>query len=283
MKKQMSLSFLFLALLALFTLGNVLGVFRSFFQIFRSLSIMTLLNFAINAVKTLAPLGISVLLYLNTKRDVKAIAVPVMVVCGCAWLLAEVLRLQYLPTLFSQEIYQWVPTLIGYISNILVGCLFLMGASCVKKQKKNGFMVAIASLGIYISVVPLLLPLFIGGQFSLLSGVTPLLLLAGVCLLPVTIFDYEHCIKLNGTSIKVIGLIAAGIFVVYLFSGAFTSSGSSGSYGRTCAAAGCSRKAVTSGDSVYCSSHSNRCGNCGCYIDGDAMFCMDCLRGALGK
>lgn len=59
-------------------------------------------------------------------------------------------------------------------------------------------------------------------------------------------------------------------------------SGSSGG-GRTCAKPGCSNKAVTSGDSVYCSTHSRRCGNCGCYIDADAMYCMDCLRKALQR
>ena len=48
-----------------------------------------------------------------------------------------------------------------------------------------------------------------------------------------------------------------------------------------CAHSGCDRSIVTSGDSNCCSVHSNRCGNCGCYIDGDAMFCMDCITSAL--
>ena len=64
-----------------------------------------------------------------------------------------------------------------------------------------------------------------------------------------------------------------------------TNSGSSsgGSSGKTCAKAGCTKKAVTSGDSIYCATHSNRCGSCGCYIDGDAMYCMDCIKKALKK
>lgn len=61
---------------------------------------------------------------------------------------------------------------------------------------------------------------------------------------------------------------------------ASSGSGSSSS-GRTCAQPGCNKKAVTSGDSVYCSTHSRRCLNCGCYIDADAMYCMDCLRKAI--
>ena len=46
---------------------------------------------------------------------------------------------------------------------------------------------------------------------------------------------------------------------------------------------GCNRSAVTSGDSVYCAQHSNRCLNCNKYIDADAMYCMSCLRDALGN
>lgn len=62
----------------------------------------------------------------------------------------------------------------------------------------------------------------------------------------------------------------------------FTSSNSSSSSStKTCAEPGCSRSAVRSGDSVYCSTHSSKCLNCGCYVDKDAMFCMDCLRDAL--
>ena len=64
-----------------------------------------------------------------------------------------------------------------------------------------------------------------------------------------------------------------------------TSTTSSGnkttSGGKTCAKSGCTNKAVTTGDSVYCATHSNRCGQCGCYIDGDAMYCLSCIAKAL--
>lgn len=58
---------------------------------------------------------------------------------------------------------------------------------------------------------------------------------------------------------------------------------SSYSSGAKCAMSGCNRSAVTSGDSVYCAQHSNRCLNCNKYIDADAMYCMSCLRDALGN
>ena len=49
----------------------------------------------------------------------------------------------------------------------------------------------------------------------------------------------------------------------------------------TCAHPNCAAYIATSGDTNCCPWHSNRCGNCRCYIDEDAMYCMDCLRNAL--
>lgn len=48
-----------------------------------------------------------------------------------------------------------------------------------------------------------------------------------------------------------------------------------------CAVSGCKNYIASSGDTNCCVSHSNKCGNCKCYIDGDAMFCMSCLTDAL--
>ena len=49
-----------------------------------------------------------------------------------------------------------------------------------------------------------------------------------------------------------------------------------------CAHSGCSRYIASSGDTNCCTTHSNRCGNCYCYIDEDALFCMDCIEDAIG-
>ena len=48
-----------------------------------------------------------------------------------------------------------------------------------------------------------------------------------------------------------------------------------------CAHSGCNNYIASSGDTNCCVQHSNICGNCGCYIDGDAMFCMSCIESAL--
>jgi tetratricopeptide (TPR) repeat protein len=50
-----------------------------------------------------------------------------------------------------------------------------------------------------------------------------------------------------------------------------------------CAHRGCSNYIASSGDTNCCEAHSNKCLNCGKYIDGDAMYCMDCLAAALGS
>lgn len=48
-----------------------------------------------------------------------------------------------------------------------------------------------------------------------------------------------------------------------------------------CAHGNCSAFIAPSGDTNCCKSHSNRCLECYCYIDGDAMYCMDCIERAL--
>ena len=50
-----------------------------------------------------------------------------------------------------------------------------------------------------------------------------------------------------------------------------------------CYISGCKNYIASSGDTNCCTTHSNRCLNCRCYIDSDAMYCMDCLEDALGK
>ena len=46
-----------------------------------------------------------------------------------------------------------------------------------------------------------------------------------------------------------------------------------------CAHDGCTNYIASSGDTNCCKEHSNKCLNCGKYIDEDAMYCMDCLSG----
>ena len=47
-----------------------------------------------------------------------------------------------------------------------------------------------------------------------------------------------------------------------------------------CAHPGCNNYIAPSGDTNCCVTHSNRCADCGKYIDEDAMYCMDCLSKA---
>ena len=56
-----------------------------------------------------------------------------------------------------------------------------------------------------------------------------------------------------------------------------------GSKTTKCMKSGCNNYIASSGDTAYCVTHSNKCLECYCYIDGDAMYCMDCLSGAAAK
>lgn len=50
-----------------------------------------------------------------------------------------------------------------------------------------------------------------------------------------------------------------------------------GSPDTDCASIGCPNKIASSGDTAYCSQHSNNCNNCGCYIDAGAIYCSNCM------
>ena len=63
-----------------------------------------------------------------------------------------------------------------------------------------------------------------------------------------------------------------------------SSSGFSNKYGTSttkCAHIGCNNPIASTGDTNCCTVHSNRCLNCGKYIDEDAVYCMDCLTKAV--
>lgn len=72
----------------------------------------------------------------------------------------------------------------------------------------------------------------------------------------------------------------------YTSSYSSTSKSFSNKYGTPttyCAHSGCTNYIASSGDTNCCIRHSNRCYDCNCYIDEDAMLCMSCIRRALGK
>ena len=48
-----------------------------------------------------------------------------------------------------------------------------------------------------------------------------------------------------------------------------------------CVVNGCNSYIASSGDTNCCVLHSNKCIECNKYIDGDALFCMDCIKDAM--
>lgn len=47
-----------------------------------------------------------------------------------------------------------------------------------------------------------------------------------------------------------------------------------------CAHLGCNNYIASSGDTNCCTLHSNKCAECGKYIDEDALYCISCLKRA---
>lgn len=67
------------------------------------------------------------------------------------------------------------------------------------------------------------------------------------------------------------------------YSSSSTASTFTNAYGTAttlCAHSGCANRIASSGDTNCCSTHSNRCAECGKYIDEDASWCMSCLENA---
>ena len=82
------------------------------------------------------------------------------------------------------------------------------------------------------------------------------------------------------------------IFIISMYVGGIQSLDTGGSssftnkYGTSttkCYVSGCNNYIASSGDTNCCVTHSNKCLNCHCYIDGDATYCMSCIYGATNK
>lgn len=77
---------------------------------------------------------------------------------------------------------------------------------------------------------------------------------------------------------RLISFMDSRIRVSYSEAGNFTNQ--YGTPSTTCAYPGCTHKIASSGDTNCCTVHSNKCLNCGKYIDSDAMYCMKCIYNA---
>lgn len=100
--------------------------------------------------------------------------------------------------------------------------------------------------------------------------------------------------NLKNTAKKILGAaigFAVGLVIVYVvFSGSMGGKNATSNFTNkfgtpdtVCVHSGCSNKIASTGDTNCCVTHSKNCGECGCYIDEDALFCMSCLKGALKK
>lgn len=69
-------------------------------------------------------------------------------------------------------------------------------------------------------------------------------------------------------------------------SSSYKSSSFTNSYGTPttlCAHPGCTNYISSTGDTNCCTVHSRKCLQCGKYIDEDALYCISCIKAALGS
>lgn len=100
------------------------------------------------------------------------------------------------------------------------------------------------------------------------------------------IFD-EAAKKFNKTASQIDKIWSEKYYLTYSTTNSYYSTYSksyssfSNKYGTAstiCAHYGCSNYIASSGDTNCCVMHSNRCAECGCYVDEDASYCMDCIN-----
>lgn len=282
MKKKISLAFAMLLICFVFEITNVISFFRSIPILFRGISPRGLLSFVLNSIRQLTVVGLLVMLYFHSKKDLKKVAVPVLFVMGAVagYLAFPEIKMIINELISGGRFIDLLPRIASMIPGVMTALLLILGAIGILKGRTIKLGVVIAVLA-GIAYFMFMAALFFNGMASITTMIIKLLLLVGLCVLPKTFIDRENAPMLNKGSVKALAVVAVIMVIVMLFAGGEIRSSSGSSYTRECAKSGCDRPAATSGDTVYCTTHSSHCLNCGCYVDADAMFCMRCLRNAL--
>lgn len=267
MKIKMSLSFLLSGIVVLLNLSQLFKLIPALFTHFSLQQVASLLE-------VLLPVTVVMLLYVNQKRAVSTVAAVVLLIGGAAQFISLATNIDLVMNAFSFDFIPMASTLSTAVYQPINGLLMITGALCMLKKKNNAVLKLLLVLGSCALALNLGLHITALSEI-LLNTAVKLAWLVAVYLLPATLYDYEHCAVADKRSLTVIAVVAIVVFLAPRLLGSPASSG------LRCAQANCPNTAVTSGDSVYCADHSNHCGNCGCYIDGDAMFCMKCIENAL--
>lgn len=220
MKKKMSLSFLVLSILTLLTAIDTVKILWDIPAAFQELPPKLLGLFLVSLVCAVTPTMLVVLLVANAEQSVKKSSFPLLLVLGAAWLVFGLVELDlfFLQDAFVlQLLLFYLPDVIIGISHILIGVMLFIAAFCIRLQKKSKVLTVSAFIGCYLNLVPLAMSVLqIGFYNPPHQALTPLLLMAGISLLPATVSDYENCTFVDKKTLKSIGLLAAVFLGVVL-------------------------------------------------------------------
>lgn len=174
------------------------------------------------------------------------------------------------------------------------------------KQKQKETQAKISKIETYCSLIPSIILFILGwvsfkgniydfvdsfgiaGEYLKVPGVIIVLVVCAVILIGIQIAKNS----VEKSSVNDAKATIASILVVIISLGAaiaiFNATQRGGSftnqYGTPttkCVVNSCDNYIASSGDSNCCVAHSNKCLECKKYIDGDAMYCMDCLSDTL--
>ena len=213
-----------MAILVFSSLSSIFGVFLHFFDLIRYFSPMSFIVGLANIAVSLIPLILLILLIINRKKNIQTATSIILLILGILKTATVVLSMLNTPFLQMSGVDLFI-ALIGNCVALFTGLILIFAFSSIKQRKRNQLLPIFTALALFAGLIPTL-AMAIVGQGSLISNVSPLLLVLALAFLPKTIYDYNHCVGINKTSIVAIVIVLVVLFVIALISGGIANSDS---------------------------------------------------------
>lgn len=227
MKRKVSMAFLLMSAAALLGMSSLLRTVLSITNVFEAFSIGGIINWALNVAGVLVPVALVVLLYCNTKQDVKQITGIVLLGAGILELYGLFRGIISILTIASGDILFLMPNIGAWFGSAASGLLMILGALTILNGKKQKLHL-IALIGAIAYCIPTLAS-YLVGTGSIPEILRQLLMIMALVVLPDTIVNYEEAPMVNGPNLKkVIGVIAVVLAVLLVVGMVTADSGSSG-------------------------------------------------------
>lgn len=217
MKKiNMSSAFFFLTIYVLLSISEIISKFTGIGMLLQQFSVAGLFGYVVSLISALVPIGFLVLLFMNTKKDIKQFAWIALLVAGALEFYSILRFLMTLPMLLGSgvEMFDTFPQFASVILSATVGTLLMIGAMGIKSGKKPKLMTIALVCG-FVYLFPAGFSVILG-KISILHAAKALLLIAGVTMLPATLIDRKTAPSLQQGAMKI---IAWAVAIVLLFMG----------------------------------------------------------------